>query len=100
MKTLRLLFEGVEYLEVSKTFEGLEQTFLALLENINIELPENPTAENIWDELEKDADLWDDIILNRNRKLCENYRLQAMVIFSAISYSWEKLIQNGEVKRL
>ena len=96
MKTLRTLFEGVEYKEVSKSFEGLEQTFLALTENINIELPENPTEQDIRTELEKNAEQWDAIIFN-NHEFGEKYRSQAMEIISAVNYSWEKLIKNGEI---
>ena len=40
MKMLRTLFEGIEYDEVSGAFDGLEQTFSALVEPINLELPE------------------------------------------------------------
>lgn len=98
MKTLRSLFEGVDYMEVSKSFEGLEQTFLALMEKINLELPENPTERDIWIVLEKNADNWDQIIANRNRELGDKYRSQAMGIFSAVNYNWQNLIKNDEVK--
>lgn len=53
MKMLRTLFEGIEYDEVFGAFDGLEQTFSALVEPINLEVPENITENDVMTILEK-----------------------------------------------
>ena len=53
MKMLRTLFEGIEYDEVSGAFDGLEQTFSALVEPINLELPEIITENDVMTILKK-----------------------------------------------
>ena len=59
---LRTLFEDIEFDELSGPFDGLEQTFSALVEQINLELPENASENDIAAILERNANEWDEII--------------------------------------
>ena len=62
METLRTVFERIEYREVSRLFDELEQTFSVLTEQINLEIPENVSENDIASILERNADEWDEII--------------------------------------
>ena len=95
MKMLRTLFEGIEYDEVSGAFDGLEQTFSALVEPINLELPEIITENDVMTILKKNADEWDEII--RQSQEVENYITQTQGIYRQINSYWLKLLQADKV---
>ena len=95
MKMLRTLFEGIEYDEVSGAFDGLEQTFSALVEPINLELPEIITENDVMTILKKNADEWDEII--RQNQEVENYITQTQGIYRQINSYWLKLLQADKV---
>ena len=95
MKMLRTLFEGIEYDEVSGAFDGLEQTFSALVEPINLELLEIITENDVMTILKKNADEWDEII--RQSQEVENYITQTQGIYRQINSYWLKLLQADKV---
>lgn len=93
METLRTLFERIEYREVSRLFDDLEQTFSALTEQINLELPENVSGNDIAVILERNADKWDEIISLKQEGGI--YISQAHGIYGVINNEWQKQLQNG-----
>ena len=88
METLRTLFERIEYREVSRLFDDLEQTFSALTEQINLELPENVSGNDIAAILERNADKWDEIISLKQEGGI--YISQAHGIYGVINNEWQK----------
>ena len=93
METLRTVFERIEYREVSRLFDELEQTFSVLTEQINLEIPENVSENDIASILERNADEWDEII--EQNQGGNKYISQAYGIYGLINNDWHNLLQNG-----
>ena len=47
MKTIQALFEIIRYDEISGLFDRLEQSYSALTESINLEIPEDAGVEEV-----------------------------------------------------
>ena len=62
MKTIQTLFETIRYDEISGLFDRLEQSYSALTEPINLEIPEEASVEEVMASIERHAVLWDRII--------------------------------------
>ena len=82
MGVLYNLFSRIYYPEIAGMFGRLDEMFEAIVENIRLERPKEPTDEDILAQIEKQADEWDQFIAQN--QVCEAYISQAKEIYSAI----------------
>lgn len=93
MKTIQTLFEIIRYDEISGLFDRLEQSYSALTEPINLEIPEDAGVEEVMASIERHAELWDRIIeSNQARK---EYLQQAKNILITILGRWRRFWEEG-----
>ena len=93
MKTIQALFEIIRYDEISGLFDRLEQSYSALTEPINLEIPEDAGVEEVMASIERHAVLWDRII-ERNQAGKE-YLQQAKNILITILGRWRRIWEEG-----
>ena len=93
MKTIQTLFEIIRYDEISGLFDRLEQSYSALTESINLEIPEDAGVEEVMASIERYAVQWDRII-ERNQA-GRKYIQQAKNILITILGRWRRFWEEG-----
>lgn len=93
MKTIQTLFETIRYDEISGLFDRLEQSYSALTEPINLEIPEEASVEEVMASIERHAVLWDRII-ERNQAGREYLHLAQNIIQTIIG-RWKRFWEEG-----
>lgn len=79
---LKGLFSRIFYPEIAVRFDRLEDTFETIVEDVSLELPENPTDLDVLAEIEKQAGKWDELIVQHPK--CGEYVNQVKDIYVAI----------------